>query len=177
VVAEEDSLVVELAIVQEVDAGLDVRVLIRVVRSGAAIPDEQNPAIQRVQLAPRPGELRHGEVGVVRHLRPFRRPEHLEHGRRRLTTTRFPPHDLEQLASGRDDVASADELAVDALVVVGPEAKQLRLHPPPGSLVHGLGLRTHEDVVAIVDEDIEGPAVVDDVLHIVDARVVAGRAA
>jgi len=92
VVTEEDSLVVGLAIVEEVDAGLDARVLIRVVRSGAAIPDEQNPAIQRVHLAPRPGELRHGEVGVVRRLRPFRRPEHLEHGRRLIRTWGEPHH-------------------------------------------------------------------------------------
>ena len=38
--------------IEEVDAALEARVLIRVVGSGAAAPDEQHPAFQRGQLPP-----------------------------------------------------------------------------------------------------------------------------
>uniref|UniRef100_A0A0D3EUN5 Uncharacterized protein n=1 Tax=Oryza barthii TaxID=65489 RepID=A0A0D3EUN5_9ORYZ len=38
--------------IEEVDAALEAGVLIRVVRSGAAAPDEQHPALQRGQLPP-----------------------------------------------------------------------------------------------------------------------------
>ena len=157
-------------IIQEVDVGLEARVLIGLVGPGAAIPDEQHPATQRVQLVPCPGVLLHGEVVGV----PLNHPEHLELGSQLRVRMRHEAHDHEQLTAGHYEIASADVEAhagaeaarqpfyrLQQVVLTPDQNAQVEVVVPgdesEGTTHHHCDLRIKGNVAIAGRHDTEGP--------------------
>ena len=148
--------VTEAPVIQEVDAlhaGIPIGLL---VGSGAASPEEQHHAAERVNLAP--GVLKHLDHAGVHH-QIVHSLEHPERRRRRAAMWTAQPDDHEHLPPAQHEVASKDGVAVvDARL----ESQQDRVHVHVGVVEDRLLAHTN---VFVLGEEEEVAVVVYDVLY------------